>query len=98
MSDLDLPVSTASPWVDMSRVAAAIARDVVTRVMDDRPPELRRLQASEVRIRLVASQRIKPRRILYPRPAEPNPRIEGTPAVREYFRLYQRERREWPGR
>jgi hypothetical protein len=82
-----------APWIDANRIRAAIARDVVERVMDDRPPELRRIHASLVRAFTLASQRIKPKFVVYPRPAEPKPKVARSDETKRYFREYQRERR-----
>jgi hypothetical protein len=81
-------------WIDMNRIRAAIARDVLERVMDDRTSWARSVEASEVFTRLRAAARIKPKRVIYPRAAEPKPKVERTPEVKEYFRLYQRTRRQ----
>jgi hypothetical protein len=77
----------------MERIRAAIARDVLERVLDDRTAWARSVEATEVHVRMRAATRIKPRRVIYPRPAEPRPKVERTPEVKAYFREYQRERR-----
>jgi hypothetical protein len=44
----NLPTSGGSipPWTDVSRISAASAKDVLDRLLDDRPAEVRRLHAS----------------------------------------------------
>ena len=84
------PVSLTQPWVDMTRIAAANARDVLERTEDDRSRAERSAQATLTLAAMRVTRRIK----FKPRPKsapKPKGKKERTPELRAYFREYGRK-------
>jgi hypothetical protein len=87
------PVACGEPWLDVMKIAAANARDVLERNNDDRSYAVKSALGSHFAAVVRAVRKTK--RLSQPKsPPKLKRKRERTPELREYYREYQRKLRE----